>query len=163
MPLSNMVNGTLRGRRKARQRRMMNRRGQMEDSGTLQDASIGLSQDSEEINYSNSSSSSRRTSRTMNGSESSLSSFCSGSKRRVSFSAVEVREYAVTHDPYQDAPYALTLDWEHSTTYKERINDGSMDRISGARWMGEVERRQRLEDMGHDSTALDVDAILKAD
>lgn len=83
------------------------------------------------------------------------------SKRHVSFSTVEVREYAVTMDPKGRSRYSLTLDWQHADAYRNEIG-GLDDEDSGdVTWMDIAARRERLAIMGHELTAEDVNSVLQ--
>lgn len=179
MPLADFVNGTLRGRRKTRERRAQQTRSPQPTKKNDQQRYCGSPKprrrskriqkfDSGDTQSSRSLSPSFHplTTEETRSADPSLSYNAPGSsQRRVSFTSVEVREYGVTLDPNYDSPYALTLGWQHGDAYEANMNDGEGRRSSGARRMDEMERRERLEELlgGHGSLATFMDAMLRGE
>jgi hypothetical protein len=74
--------------------------------------------------------------------------------KKVTFSTVEIRQYAVIMADYQDCCYPISLDWGHTKSYVMHIDEFDVSRVSGARPLDAKERLKRLQTMGFRSIEL---------
>ena len=75
-------------------------------------------------------------------------------RKRVGFTTVEVRKYAVVLGDNPDASYPITLDWAHTKSRKMPINDFDVVRIECPARLTVDERIERLRKMGFSNTEL---------
>jgi hypothetical protein len=76
--------------------------------------------------------------------------------KKVTFTTVEVRQYAVVLADYQDCNYPMCLDWGHTKSHIMRIDDFDVVRKSGPCPLDAKERLKRLLKMGYRSIELEL-------
>jgi hypothetical protein len=72
----------------------------------------------------------------------------SSTTKKVRFSTIEVRQYAVILGDYQSCSYPICLDWGHTKSYILIIDDYDMKISSAPRPLNVEERLERLQAMG---------------